>query len=168
MASVFPSIIEAKKQSEALYYRRLQNIYDLMVLLALLVAVPVTFLSDWLVNLLFGNGYQQAGAVLAIHTWAGVFVFLGVASGNWFLAENLQRYYFYRTAVGAFANIGLNFLLIPKYGIYGAAWATVISQALTSVFFNVFSKEIRLVLFMQLRSLTVLGIFFRIKSTGQL
>ena len=41
VASVFPSIIVSEKQSEALYYQRLQKLYDLMVLLALVVAIPM-------------------------------------------------------------------------------------------------------------------------------
>ena len=34
---------------------------------------------------------------------------------------------------GALLNIALNFWLIPKYSLYGAAWATVISEALNLV-----------------------------------
>ena len=43
-----------------------------------------------------------------------------------YLSENLQKYSFYRTLAGAIINIILNYLLIPKYGIYGAAFATLI------------------------------------------
>ncbi|MCX5871010.1 MAG: flippase [Deltaproteobacteria bacterium] len=128
VASVFPSIIEAKKQSEILYYQRLQQLYDLMVFLALAVAIPITFLSDWLITLIFGSSYSEAGRVLAIHVWTGVFVFLGVASSKWFLTENLQKLACYRTLLGALMNIGANLILIPKFGVTGAAWATLASQ----------------------------------------
>jgi len=65
-----------------------------------------------------------------------VFVFLGVASGAWLLAENLTSVSFYRTALGAVANIGLNFWLIPAFGVVGAAWATLLSMAIAT--FGVF------------------------------
>lgn len=153
VASVFPSIIEAKKQSEVLYYQRLQQLYNLMALLAFSVAVPMTFLSDWVIYVLFGSAYQQAGAVLAIHIWAGIFVFLGVASGNWLLLEGYQRDIFYRTLLGMVANIFLNILLIPIWGVQGAAIATVISYFI-AVFSVLIKKETRIVAIMMIRAIT--------------
>lgn len=137
ISSVFPTIIVTKQKNEALYLQRLQKLYDLMVMLALLVAIPFTFLSNWLIVFLFGEVYLQAGTILAIHIWASIFVFLGVASGQWFLTENLQKYAFYRTLSGAIVNISANFILIPYYGVVGAAISTVLSQAAASYLFDV-------------------------------
>ena len=155
VASVFPSIIEAKKQGEALYYQRLQKLYNWLVVLALAVAIPMTFLSELVVTLLFGNAYVQAGSVLSIHIWAGLFVFLGLASGKWFIIEGLQRYSFYRTLFGAVANIVLNLIMIPKFGVLGAASATVISYAIAGLFSDVLQKETRTIFKMKLRSLNI-------------
>jgi len=155
VASVFPSIIAAKKQGEAQYYQRLQKLFNLIVMLSLSVAIPMTFLSNWVVTLLFGNAYQQSGSVLAIHIWAGIFVSLGVASGQWFLIEGLQRYSFYRTLLGAVVNVGLNLLMIPKFGVLGAAWATVISYAAAGLFSDVLQKKTRTIFKMKLRSLNM-------------
>jgi O-antigen/teichoic acid export membrane protein len=156
VASVFPSILNARKQSDLLYNQRLQKLYDLMVLLSLAVALPMTFLSDWVVVLLFGPAYTDAGLVLAIHIWAALFVFLGVASEKWLVAENRQALSFQRTLLGALVNIGLNIFLIPKFGIIGAAYATVISQAFAALFFDVAQKETRPMFAMKLRSLNIL------------
>lgn len=152
-ASVFPTLLEAKKKSEELYYRRLQKLYDLMVILALMVAIPMTFLSNLVVNLLFGDNYMEAGGVLAIHIWAGLFVFLGVAGSRWFLAENLQKITFFRTCSGGILNIFLNWLLIPFLGVVGAAIATVVSQATASVLLNVIMPKTRAIFIMQMKSL---------------
>jgi PST family polysaccharide transporter len=111
------------------------------------------------VTLLFGTAYQQAGSVLAVHIWAGIFVFLGVASANWFLIEGLQRYSFYRILSGAVVNVGLNLILIPKFGVIGAAWATVVSQAGANTFFNVFNSKTRPLFFMQCKSCFIIGSF---------
>ena len=132
--SLFPAIINAKKRSEELYYRRLQRLYDLTVWMAVVVALPTTFLSNWIIHILYGEQFSLASGVLAIHIWAGVFVFLGVASGKWFLAQNLQIYSFYRTFCGCIVNILLNLLLIQKYGIKGAAISTLISYSFATYF----------------------------------
>ena len=42
------------------------------------------------------------------------------------------NYYPVSTAVGAVVNVGLNFLLIPSYGMLGAAWANGASYAVQS------------------------------------
>lgn len=161
-ASVFPAIIEARRNSVELYYLRLKKLFELMVLMAVAVAIIMSFISDWVVNLLYGPGYQAAAPVLVIHIWTGIFVFLGVASSRWFIAENLQRYSFYRTLAGGIANVILNFILIPKYGVTGSAWATVISQAVASVFFNAANKETRIIFSMQIKA--IIGISFFHKS----
>lgn len=129
-ASVFPSIIEAKKQSEDLYCQRIQKLYDIMVLLALAVAIPMTFLADWVVVFLFGNEYLQAAPVLSISIWAGVSVALSAVHGKWLLTEGMQNYVLLYTAIGCLINIVLNMYFIKEYGVVGVAFATVAAQTL--------------------------------------
>jgi O-antigen/teichoic acid export membrane protein len=160
VASVFPAILEAKKRSEKQYNDRLQRLYDLMVWLAIAVALPMTFLSTTIVTLLFGDAYAQAGSVLAIHIWAAVFVFLGVASGKWFLAENRQILSLQRTVFGAIANLFLNFILIPKFGVFGAAWATVISYAIAGFFYDLLNPSTLNMFWMKTRSFNIFRVFY--------
>lgn len=163
VASVFPSIIEAKQHSETLYYQRLQKLYNLMVLLAVAVAMPMTFLSEWLVALLYGDAYAPAGVVLAIHIWTGVFVFLGVASSSWYLAENMQLLAFYRTLLGAIINIIANLALIPRYGISGAAIGTVLSQISAAYIFDLMYASTRQTFCMKTRAILP---FFKCKLSS--
>ena len=158
VVSVFPSILESKKRNEDQYYQRLQNLYDLMILLSVSVALPMTFLSTSIVTLLFGDHFAAAGPVLAIHIWAAVFVFLGVASSQWFLAENRQILSFQRTAIGAIVNIILNLLLIPGFGVIGAAIATVISQATASWLFDAVQLVTRKMFVMKMKAMNPLRI----------
>ena len=154
-SSVFPAIINAKKQSEELYYQRLQKLYDLMVWLAVAIALPTTFLAPWVIRVLYGKAFLPAAGVLSIHIWAGVFVFLGVASGKWFLCENMQKEAFYRTFLGVICNVVLNIIMIPKYGISGAALSTLISQSAAAYFYDVLNHKTRCVFWMKTRSFNV-------------
>lgn len=155
VASVFPAILEARNRSKKQYYRRLQRLYTIMAWLSISVALPMTFLSTPIVGLLFGEAYAGAGPVLAIHIWAGVFVFLGVASGKWFLAENRQILRLQRSVLGAIANIALNLLLIPLYGVFGAAIATVISYAIADMIFDFLQKETKRMFIMKLKAFNI-------------
>lgn len=134
--SVAPSIYEAKKISEELYYQRIGQLNRLLVIGAIVVALPMTYLSGTIIHLLFGNSYAEAGNVLSILIWGSIFVFTGLATSSWFTAEGLNHIVMYRTFLGAITNIVLNIFLIPRYGGVGAATATVISYALADLFFH--------------------------------
>jgi len=130
--SVFPSIIKAKEINNYLYNKRVGQLNDFMLYVALSIAVPMTFLSNLVVESLYGNKFLPAGDILTVHIWAGIFVCIGISSSKWLVAEGLQVFYTINTAIGAVANIILNYLLISKYGIIGAAWATLISYSIAS------------------------------------
>lgn len=142
-SSLFPAILNARKSSPVLYNERLQRLYTMLTWTALAIAIPMTFLSDWVVLILYGEDYASAGSILMIYVWAGVFVFQGTARGYWLVSENLQRYGLIYTTLSTVMNIILNYLLIPSYGGLGAAWATVVSYGCSSIVFPLFFKPTR-------------------------
>jgi len=152
-ASLFPSLVAQHQENKKSFNKNLQLQYDIMVYLSLCIAIPVTFLSSEIVDILYGHAYEGAAEVLVVHIWTGVFVFLGVASQQWFIAEHKERQTLYRTAAGMIVNIGLNLLLIPKYQAVGAAWATLISQAIAALFFDLVNKETWPMFGMKMRAL---------------
>lgn len=131
-SSFFPAIINAKKIDNALYYSRLQKMYNIMIWLAIFIAVPMTFFSDSLIILLYGDAYVEAGTILMIHIWAGIFVFANMVNNNWYMTENKQLYAMVYTSIGAVVNIVLNYIFILNFGIVGAAIATIISYFVAS------------------------------------
>jgi O-antigen/teichoic acid export membrane protein len=161
IASLFPAVIEAKIKSKTLYDKRVQNLYDLMVWSSLAVALPTTLLADWVILILYGTDFQEAADVLRIYIWAGVFVTLGIASSKWLIAENLQRYLFLRTILGALLNVGFNLWLIPIYGIKGAAIATLVAQGTASFLSLSFFKKTRHNFLFAAKSLSIYGAYKR-------
>lgn len=159
--SLFPAIVNAKKISQDLYYQRMQRLCTLMTWLAIAVALPMTFMADWLVSLLYGHHYREAGSVIAIHIWGAVFVFLGIASGVFFTAENFTRKPLYRTALGAVSNMLLNLALIPSYGINGAAVATVLSQFVANYLYDLFDSSTRSLLVTKTKALFPIHYFLK-------
>jgi O-antigen/teichoic acid export membrane protein len=155
VASLQPSIMQAKAHSEELFQARLRNVYNLMSALSISVAMVVTLFADKLVWLLFGQSYEAAGTVLVVHVWAAVAVSLGVASSQYLVVENLQKISMYRTTVGLLCNLGLNVFLIPRYGAWGAAVATLISYSVSTLSMGIFMQG-RQQTVMMLRSLNPL------------
>ena len=163
VASVFPAILKARNSSEEQYYKKLQHLFDLMLWLSIGIALPMTFLSESVIKILFGETYLDASSILSIHIWASVFVFLGVASSKWFIAENRQILSFQRTTIGALANVILNFLFIPQFQAVGAATATIISYAIATIISDLFQAETRFIFFMKIESFNLLKVIYRIR-----
>jgi PST family polysaccharide transporter len=139
VGSVSPSIIKCYGTDPGLYISRLRRLYFYMAWMAIALSLPISLTSGWIVRVLYGAQFKQAGPVLAIHLWASVAVFLGVASSQYLLVEQLQKISFYRCLIGLICNILLNLILIPRFGAMGAAIATVISYFMATysiVFFK--------------------------------
>lgn len=133
---LFPSIIEARKTSEEKAEREAIKLYRLMYVAGLGFSVVVTLIGDWLARLMFGAAYEGAGTVLRVYVWSTVFVFLHIASQAQLLSQAKTTHVIVvRTVVGAVTNILLNLVLIPRMGIVGAAWATVVSYGVALFFF---------------------------------
>jgi O-antigen/teichoic acid export membrane protein len=60
------------------------------------------------------------------------------------MIENLQKLMLFRNLIGLSVNLILNFLLVPVYGMKGAAVATIISQLaiMISYYFNIKTRYI--------------------------
>ncbi|MEI1376151.1 flippase [Nostoc sp. UHCC 0926] len=153
VSSVAPAIYAAKEKSESLYYQRIGQLLSLMTCISLAIALPMTFLSDKIIMVMFGSGYVEAGPILAVHIWTSLFVFMGLATSPWFIAEGLNHVSLGKTLFGAILNIILNLLLIPKYAGFGAAIATIISQAAATFLCNAFDSRTKKIFQIQVRSL---------------
>lgn len=132
-SSLFPAIINARKTNKKLYYERLQKLFAFMVWLAIIVAIIVTFISDWLINLLYGQMYNQAAGVLVIHIWTGIAVGYGLVWTRWLLAENLQKMVVVFHIVTLILNVAFNLYFLPIMGVTGAAFATALASLLSQL-----------------------------------
>ncbi len=136
-SSVLPGIVQLTKDPVRMD-QRLQHLYNLMAFITYAVAIPVTFLSPWIIGSLNGPKFLTAAPMLSVLVWSGMFVSLGVARGVYLTSMNWAKIQLVFTLVGCLINIILNLLWIPRYGGMGAVWATCISygaQAYLSCFF---------------------------------
>lgn len=128
--SMFPRLVELKKSDSARYESRIRESLRYLFWLSLLIAIPVSLAAPLIITRLYGEAFREAGVILAIHIWACPAVFMGTALQKWFIAEGLLKYLIRRQLMSAAVNVGLNLLLIPRYGGIGAAVATVAAYTL--------------------------------------
>ncbi len=160
VSSLFPAILNAKRDNPERYQKRLQNLFDLMVWLSLSFAIVISIGSP-LIYKLFKPEYAAAAPVLSVHVWGSMFVFLGVASSQFLITEGYNKLTFVRTGIGAVINIALNFFLIPSMGMMGTAIATVAAY-FSATFLILFIPKTRQQGIMMLKSLFLVTVFQKI------
>lgn len=132
--SLFPAIINAKKVSSLSYRKRLTNLFIFLFLFAFLIAVVITFLSGFIIQKLYGPSFLASVSVLRIYVWSSLGMFLIAGINKYLLVENKLKQLFLYNVAAVLINIALNNYLLPKIGLLGAAWATLISYSLWPVF----------------------------------
>jgi O-antigen/teichoic acid export membrane protein len=111
----------------------LQAIISKSIWSSLVITLPLALLFIFggkpLISLIYGDAYTPAAVPLAILS-SGYLSLCFLGRGNVILTMGrFEKYTLMAVAIGAGLNIFLNVLLIPGYGINGAAAATAISIA---------------------------------------
>jgi len=135
--SLFPKIINSNSKAAEL------KIIGVTVLPSFIIFIFLLLFGPVLVNLLYGGDFLQAGNLLRVQSISLLFMSLGVSISKVLIKNNLQKYKFAAVLIGLFINFVLNFLLIPRLGIFGASIATVVCQIFSSVLYLFIFPETR-------------------------
>ncbi len=101
----------------------------ILVCLAVPIATVVMFLSGDLILLLGGAAYYPRSALaLAILIWFLPFSYVNGLTQYALIALNRQRFVTLAFIIAAAFNVLANYLLIPRFDVYGASAVTVLSE----------------------------------------
>lgn len=123
--TVFPGLLRLREEDPASYRRRFVQLYRGMIVLGLGAGLGSLLLAGQVVHLLFGPAFADAVPALVLRSWSCIFVFLWLASGQWYIAEGLTGLAALRNLAGLAACVALSWALIPGWGAEGAAVATI-------------------------------------------
>ena len=141
--SVYPTIMSAYKKSITIFEKRNKQLYAIIFYVSVLVSLIICSFGKIIVNILYGPYYTPSVSALRVVTWYTSFSYLGVARNAWIVCENKQKYLKYIYISAAICNILMNLVLIPKYGIIGAALASLLTQIFTTIIVPNFIKPIK-------------------------
>ncbi|PIZ78817.1 MAG: hypothetical protein COY01_03200 [Candidatus Pacebacteria bacterium CG_4_10_14_0_2_um_filter_40_20] len=127
IASLFPALINAKKESLEKYRQRFQSLILLCVGISFISALFLFLLAPYIITLLFGPEFYVAISVTRLYVWSTIGTVLIILMQQYFITENQSAHFLFFSILGASINIALNSVLIPIYGIYGATLATLIT-----------------------------------------
>lgn len=148
VTATFPALVKLARVDVSAYGRELSRLLRVLIWLSLAGGVSIAIASPIVIDLVYGPEFAPAAAVLAVHVFGGVFLFVRTAVSRWLIIENLFVFSLISHVMGAVVNIGLNLALIPTIGIVGAAWASVASYATSGLLFLLVSRRSRPMFFM--------------------
>ena len=151
--SFFPNLVATRKKSVKLFLMRLQALNNALMKIAISIAILYTIFAKQIILLFFGQAYQESASVLILYVWSIVWVYLNNAAWGFYLNEGLEKFSSLRLVLGAVLNIVLNLIFIKKFGLLGAAYATLISYAFSAYLVNLCFSKTRKYFFIQSKAL---------------
>lgn len=170
VTALTPSLYRLYDADKAQFERSFGHMTTLLTLGLSMIALAVTLLSHRIIILLYGSAFLPAAPVLALHVWTLIAVAYGLTSSVWLAAEKRTSVLMIRTVCGGVANVALNLVLIPRFGIIGAALATLVAMFVASMFMlPFFGSTARRIFVIQLRSMflvDIVAMFFGTRQPG--
>ena len=153
MMSVFPVMVTYFQTNRPMFFRKYQTVFSSLAGFSIALALLMTIFSSRLVNLVYGRAFSESGPILAVHIWAGVFVFLGRAGSIWTMINGYQKFSLLAALAGLVVKVVLNRLAIPVYGPMAAAVSMIICQAIAAYLMYAAWSRTRPVFWMMTRAL---------------
>lgn len=141
--SARPSILESVNKGESVFEKNISRLYCLITYICIAQCILTCLLAKPMILILYGNQYGESISALRIVVWYSTFSYYGVVRNIWILAENKQKYLWIINLLGALSNVILNAILIPTFGVNGAALASLITQFFTNVITGFIIRPIR-------------------------
>ena len=156
---VMPLLSRFAVKSKSEFIKTFKSAFNVITIFALYFSVYIFLMSDWIVKAIGGANFMPASPVLKILSFAILLIFFGNLGGNAIIALNLQKKAMWIYLTGAVINIGLNFLLIPKYSYFAAASTTVITEVfITITMFWLIRRSIKIAVNKTLFAKTILAV----------
>lgn len=141
--TITPILVRVREKSQKEYERKAQLFMNVTLWMCLLMAVLVSLLSYWLILFTFGRQYLAAVPVLQVLAFKAVSVALSSTAGQMIVMEKLQKYAVIRDLFGCTVCVGLNFLLLPRFGAIAAAFVAIFSNIAAGYVADIFVPQFR-------------------------
>lgn len=131
--------------------------YESMLFVFMILGLGVTYYSEELIKLMTTKEFYVSMYITPIFVLNYVVGVMGELSVNQIVAKEKLIYQFPVSVYSIIVNIGLNFLLIPVYGVYGAIIATCLSTLVSELVLFYYANK---VLPLPINRIKILGIYF--------
>ncbi|MCR5248638.1 MAG: polysaccharide biosynthesis C-terminal domain-containing protein [Paludibacteraceae bacterium] len=114
------------------------KVMRLCFLTSILTAISIMILGKYVIGILYGSEYVGAEEITNVTIWGTcVMVFFKMIS-QYNIVQHKQYLNIMFLSIAIILNLLFNLLLIPRYGIFGAAIATIIGHFVSSAIFLIY------------------------------
>jgi O-antigen/teichoic acid export membrane protein len=121
------------------------NVAKMQFVIAFAMAATTSLGAPLLIGLLYGHKFDGSAGVLAIGVWGWLFSMPACLFSRLLVLTRLARYELIKVLIVAPLSLGLNFLLIPRYGFIAAACVSVVSSFITDFLIYGLFKDTRFI-----------------------
>lgn len=151
--TIAPILVKIRKEDILRYRREAQRMMNITTWATMIVSIIVSLLSFYIIRYTYGLAYLDAVPVMRILAFKAVGIALTTMGGQLIIIENIHQIAFIRNILACFVCVMCNYLLIPRFGIIGSAWATIITVMFTGGLANIFFPRYHHIFKMQCQSL---------------
>ncbi|MCR4809074.1 MAG: flippase [Prevotella sp.] len=151
--TISPMLVEAREKDIAKYEESSRVFMNVTVSVCIILAILTCLLSYPIVYVTFGQTYIGATSVLAILSFKVIGDALSQTSGQLIIIEGRQLYAPIRNIIGCVTCVALNFVLISRYGIHGAAVTAVITTLVSGTLADFFIPSYKHIFFKQIKAI---------------
>ena len=141
--SARPVVLEKRKVSGEEYLDRFKLVMAGANVVSFVFALLMSGLGWAFIYFVYGNEYMDAVIPLIILSWASFFAMTGYVRSIWITGEGFYRFDKIFTVTAAVLDIVLDIVLIWRFGIIGAALATLVTYIYEVLIIPLFFKETR-------------------------
>lgn len=125
-------------------WKRLLKYAFAMGLGILAIAAVVSFYSEQIITLLFGEEYFESGRILAVLVFYLAITFFSIPFTNALQATHNEGLLLKICWIAPSLNIGLNYLFLMRFGLIGIAYSTLVVRfASTALVFTITYKVLK-------------------------
>ncbi len=154
-----PEIMRLKEANETSYQRRMRQSYCSVFWICICYCLFITVFAKEIILILYGEAYLPAVNALALVVWYTSFSYFGSINNIFMVAEQKSKWVQITTLLGAIVNIVLNAVLIPCWGVVGAAAASLITQILLNNILLLLIPPLRKCFYLQLKGICNIDCF---------
>lgn len=141
-----------------------QRFTDIITIVGVIMSLAMLASAAWVIPFLYGETFSSAVNSTYILSACPIAIALGASSGQLIVSNNTQNKSFLKSIIACIATLSMNILLIPLFGIEGAAISTVAGLVIANYAAHMIIPEYKWIFSTQNKSITNI---FKIKRRAK-
>lgn len=152
---LYPKLVQASETDRG---RLFDGMFQLIFALGMCGALSLLLIGPYLGTLLIGDAFQGSLAPLAMLAFALPIMFGNGLLSRWLFATHAERFALICSSSAAVFNLLVNAFAIPRYGPWGAALATVLTEGLLMLLWLLMGRRSKRLFLWSLACFGLLGL----------